>query len=89
MDGIERIPDVSTSPGVVPFRVTGHQFPKHKVLFQQLIPANAYIFPNESLTSQELVRTLTKIPNKGLLTFSASIQFMFGVYFFYLGHAVG
>jgi hypothetical protein len=79
MDGIERMPDVSESPGVVPFRVTGHQFPKHKVLFQQLIPGNAYIFPNESLSSQELVRTLTKIPNQCLLTFSCSIQFMFEV----------
>lgn len=57
MDGIERIPDVPASPGVVPFRMTGHQFPKHKVLFQQLIPGNAYTFPNESLTAQELVRT--------------------------------
>lgn len=54
MDGIERIPDVPASPGVVPFRVTGHQFPKHKVLLQQLIPGNAYTFPNESLSSQEL-----------------------------------
>jgi hypothetical protein len=84
MDGIERIPDVPVSPGVVPFRVTGHQFPKHKLLFQQLIPGNAYTFPNESLSAQQLVRTLTKIPNKCLLKFSISIQFIFEVYFFYL-----
>jgi hypothetical protein len=59
MDGVERIPDVSASPGVVPFRVTGQQFPKHRVLLQQLIPGNAYTFPNESLSSQELVSILT------------------------------
>jgi hypothetical protein len=77
MDGIERIPDVPVSPGVVPFRMTGHQFPKHKVLFRQLIPGNAYSFPNESLSSQELVRTLSNIPNKCLLVFSALIRFIF------------
>jgi hypothetical protein len=61
VDGIERIPDVPASPGVVPFRVTGLQFPKHTVLFQQLIPGNAYAFPNESLSAQELVRTLAQV----------------------------
>lgn len=54
MDGIERIPDVPASPGVVPFRLTGQQFTKHKVLFKQLIPGHAYTFPNDSLSSQEL-----------------------------------
>jgi len=53
MDGIERIPGVPASPGVVPFRMTGQQFTKHKILFQQLIPGHAYTFPNESLSSQE------------------------------------
>ncbi|XP_021942091.1 uncharacterized protein LOC110841101 [Zootermopsis nevadensis] len=56
MDGIESIPGVPASPGVVPFRLSGHQFSKHKVLFEQLIPGNAYTFPNESLSKQELVR---------------------------------
>ncbi|XP_021940956.1 uncharacterized protein LOC110840320 [Zootermopsis nevadensis] len=54
MDGIESIPGVPASPGVVPFRLSGHQFSKHKVLFEQLIPGNAYTFPNESLSKQEL-----------------------------------
>lgn len=53
MDGIERIPGVPASPGVVPFRMTGVQFTKHRILFQQLIPGQAYTFPNESLSSQE------------------------------------
>lgn len=53
MDGIERIPGVPASPGVVPFRVTGQQFTKHRILFQQLIPGHDYAFPNESLSSQE------------------------------------
>jgi hypothetical protein len=64
MDGIERIPDVPASPGVVPFRVTGHQFQKHRVLFRQLIPGNAYTFPNESLTPQELVSIVTATQTK-------------------------
>ena len=63
MDGIERIPDVPASPGVVPFRVTGQQFTKHKVLLRQLIPGNAFTFPNDSLSSQELVRALPEILN--------------------------
>ena len=63
MDGIERIPGVPASPGIVPFRVSGHQFTKHVILFQQLIPGHAYTFPNDSLTSQEQVRTLTQIMN--------------------------
>lgn len=54
MDGIERIPGVQASPGVVPFRVTGQQFIKHKILFRYLIPGHAYTFPNESLSTQEL-----------------------------------
>jgi len=61
MDGIERIPDVPASPGVVPFRMTGQQFTKHTILFQELIPGNAQTFPNDSLSSQELVRTLAQI----------------------------
>jgi hypothetical protein len=63
MDGIERIPGLPESPGVVPFRMTGQQFTKHMILFQQLIPGHAHTFPNDSLSSQELVRTLTQIMN--------------------------
>jgi hypothetical protein len=63
MDGIERIPGILASPGVVPFRVTGHQFIKHMILFQELIPGHANTFPDDSLTSQEQVRTLTQIMN--------------------------
>ncbi|XP_069678590.1 uncharacterized protein [Periplaneta americana] len=54
MDGIERIPDIPEMPGLVPFRLTGHQYPKHRVLLRGLVPGNAYTFPNESLTAQEL-----------------------------------
>jgi hypothetical protein len=63
MDGIERNPGLPASPGVVPFRVSGQQFTKHKILFRQLIPGNAFTFPNDSLSSQEQVRTLTEIMN--------------------------
>ena len=74
MDGIERIPGVPASPGVVPFRMTGQQFTKHMILFQELIPGHANIFPNESLSSQEQVRTLTQITNWLLQPFCVLIQ---------------
>lgn len=76
MDGIERIPGVQASPGVVPFRVTGQQFTKHKILFQYLIPGHAYTFPNDSLSSQELVRTLTQIMEWLLQPLCVLIQFI-------------
>ena len=74
MDGIERIPGVPASPGVVPFRMTGDQFTKHRILFQQLIPGHAYTFPNESLSSQEQVRKLTQVMNWLLQPFCVLIQ---------------
>lgn len=54
-DGIERINGVQPSPGVVPYKASGFQFTKHKILLQKLLPNNAQSkrFPNETLTTEE------------------------------------
>lgn len=52
-DGIEREPRVISSRNVLPFSPSGFQFTKHRIILQNLIPGNAFNFPNSSLTSLE------------------------------------
>lgn len=52
-DGIEREPRVVSSASVLPFSPSGFQFTKHRIILQNLIPGNAFTFPNSSLTSLE------------------------------------
>lgn len=52
-DGIEREPRVISSANVLPFSPSGFQFTKHRIILQNLIPGNAFNFPNNSLTSLE------------------------------------
>ena len=57
LDGIERSPGVVESPGVLPFAVRGPAFYKHRLVLRYLVPANNYLFPNESLSQVEMVIT--------------------------------
>lgn len=42
---------------ILPFSPSDFTFQKHRVLLTRLLPGNAQLFPNRSLTSQELVIT--------------------------------
>ncbi|KAG8228521.1 hypothetical protein J437_LFUL008978 [Ladona fulva] len=61
LDGIVREPDVPSSKanitgsgkGVIPYAPMGPEFNKYKILFGELIPGNAILFPNSTLGPHE------------------------------------
>lgn len=57
LDGIEKAPGVYHG-SVLPFSPSGYQFSKHRLLLSRLIPGNARLFPNNTLTSAERVRSI-------------------------------
>lgn len=52
-DGIEKISGIKPMPGVIPYKPSGFQFSKHKILLTKLLPGNAERFPNETLSIEE------------------------------------
>lgn len=55
VDGLERDPLVAASAGVTPFRLTGLQHTRHRVLTGRLLSGNANLFPNASLSLHQQV----------------------------------
>lgn len=53
LDGIVRARNVVTTSSVIPYGPRGFQYPKYKLLVNNLLQGNAYNLPNGTLTAQE------------------------------------
>lgn len=54
LDGIQRNPDVLETESRIPYRATGDQFYKYKLLVDYFTFGESDLFPSESLKSPEL-----------------------------------